>query len=91
MQCIANNLDKLLEKWQNIGSKTKISMTHITIKNYSKASENEQQQPQPLVEAEVNVGHGAGKTTNEKNILEKNVKLVFFCFFNCFFVFFKKK
>ena len=69
-----------MEKWQNMGSKTKISMAHISIKNYSKTTENEQQ-PQPLVETEVNVGHEEEKTTTEKNILEKNVKLVFFFFY----------
>ena len=77
-----------MEKWQNMGSKTKISMTHVSIKNYSKTTENEQQ-PQTFVEMEVNVGHEEGKTTTEKNILEKNVKLVlfsnFFEFLNDFF------
>ena len=68
-------------------------MAHISIKNYSKTTENEQQ-PQPLVETEVNVGHEEEKTTTEKNILEKNVKLVFFFFIiyiNFWIIFFKNR
>jgi len=71
---IARHLDIILEKWQNLDSKKKIPITHVSIQNYSKTPENEQAPSNTSNELEYNVGETPDNQIEKVSIIEKNIK-----------------